>query len=384
MSGDLNWYTLHVGSYCTGKKQFLPMKIYGLKIYESDAGSPVKDFRPAVVDGVPVLVDAVGGGTLVPKTYDGGDSDNSSSAYRSRLADAGGAISCVDGSDEAYLQFPGTETGRLDTGYTLTANSCVEADFSIWNTYALNDNSPILMYQTAGTYLRFDAVGGGNNNYWWQYCDSYGSTIGSGDFKVSNERRQYIFDSASGWTTFKRRNAVLYNVEMTGTRTRSDGSGTLLVGYKYAPIRLYRLRISESGEEVRDYMPCVTNGIAGLYEKHTNAFIPLTGGKVSGRTATGEDEFVVKPQSTKITRHDVSQKLSCFSAAAKSYEWYVDGEKIAGEAGESLTINWTKTPPHVHTYSVVPVYEVFGEESRGKAAEATVEFVPIGSSLIFR
>ena len=76
------------------------------------------------------------------------------------------------------------------------------------------------------------------------------------------------------------------------------------------------------------------------------------------------------------------EQQTCFSVAAKSYNWYVDGEKIARETGESLTINWTKTLPHVHTYSVEPVYAVFGEETRGKAAEATVEFVPVGTSLI--
>jgi len=383
VSGDLSWYTLHIGSYCTGKKQFLPMKIYGLKIYEGDAVNPVKDFRPMVVDGVPVLVDAVGGGTITPQTYDGGDSNDSGSAYRRRIAEAGGAISCADGSDEAYLEFPGTETGRIDTGYTLTANSCVEADFSIWNTYALASISPILLYQTAGTYLRFDAVGGNNNNYWWQYCDSYDGTVGTGDTKVSNERRQYIFDSANGRTTFKRGDAVLYNAEMAGIRTRSDGTGTLQVGYKYSPIRLYGLKISESGTEVRDYVPCVTNGVAGLYEKYTKAFIPLSGGKVSGKASTGADEFVTRPQPTQI-EVDGAGTLSCFSAAAKSYEWYVDGEKIDGETGETLTINWVRQKPYVRTYSVVPVYEVFGESVRGKAAEATVEFKTNGMTVIIR
>jgi len=383
VSGDLSWYTLHIGSHCTGKKQFLPMKIYGLKIYEGDAGAPVKDFRPTVVDGVPVLVDVVGGETLVPKTYDGGESDNSSSEFRSRIAEAGGSIACADGSDEAYLEFPGTETGRLDTGYTLTANSCVEADFSIWNTYALASLSPILLYQTAGTYLYFSAVGGGNNNYWWQYCDSYGGTVGTGSTKVSNERRQYIFDSANGRTTFKRGDTVLYDAEMTGTRTRSDGTGTLLVGYKYSPMRLYGLKISESGTEVRDYVPCVTNGVAGLYEKYTKAFIPLSGGKVSGMTAAGADEFVTRPQPAQIEINGAGT-LSCFSAAAKSYDWYVDGEKIDGETGETLTIDWIRQKPHVRTYSVVPVYEVFGEAVRGKAADAVVEFKTNGMTVIVR
>ena len=388
VSGNLDWYTLHIGSYCTGKKQFLPMKIYGLKIYEGDSGSPVKDFRPTVIDGVPVLVDAVGGGTLVPKTYDGGSSDNSSSAYRSRIADAGGAISCGDGSDEAYLQFPGTETGRLDTGYTLTANSCVEADFSIWNTYALADNSPILMYQTANTYLRFDAVGGGNNNYWWQYCDSYGGTIGSGDLKVSNERRQYIFDSANGLTTFKRGGTVLYNVAMTGTRTASGGAGTLLVGYKYAPIRLYRLKISESGEEVRYYVPCVTNGVAGLYEKYTRTFIPLAGGKVSGKGSSGlSSEFETVPQPMKLAKNG-SGTLTCFVPSAQSYEWYEDGKLIEGETGDSLTLTWekekAKANKYTYTYSVKPVYTVFNEKVLGEAASAEVEFILLGTIIFIK
>ena len=236
--------------------------------------------------------------------------------------------------------------------------------------------------------MRLAAVGSSSyNDLWWQYSDGNKSTIES-YVKNSNERRQYIFDSYHSKTTFKCGENTLYDATMPETRSSTTGSGTLKLGYSNAYMRLYGLKISESGNEVRNYVPCVTNGVAGLYETHTKAFFPLTGGKVSGKGYRGqEDEFATRPQPTRIKVNDFGT-LSCFAPSAQSYEWYEDGHLIEGETGETLTLEWVrakaKMGTHIHTYSVVPVYDVFGEKARGKAADATVEYAPPGTVLIIK
>ena len=371
-----------IGNRGSDLGRYIPMRIYGLRLYENDV--PEKNYVPIVTNGVPGMIDLIGGSVLYPMTDNG-------SAQRSLVVEAGGNFPCTDGSDEAYLEFPGTGSG-IDTLYKVTPNSCIEADFSIWNTYKVADGNEKFVNQSSGTYVLLDAVGSSYNSIWWQYYDygSGGASSYDSGVSIANERRQYILDSHGGKLTIKRGDSVLKDITMSTTRTRTDGSSSdrLLIGKSNAHMRLYGFKIWEYVNNVktpmRDFVPCVTNGVAGLYDFCESKFYPLSGGKVSGATPKGQDEFLVEPQSTKITRHDVSKELTCFSAAAKSYEWYVDGEKIDGETGESLTVNWTKTIPHVRTYSVVPVYKVFGEETRGKATEATVEFVPIATALIIR
>ena len=274
----------------------------------------------------------------------------------------------------------------------VTPNSCIDADFSLWDTYVIANGNEELIYQASGTYVRFAAAT--DNNFWWRYYDypSSGSpsTIGS-SVNVSNERHQYKFDSYNGRVVFKTGDKVLYDVAMTDTRTRTDGSeSNLKIGYSNARMRLYGLKISESGTEVRNFVPCVTNGVAGLFEKYTKTFFPLTGGKVSGKTAEGDDEFVTEPHPARLMSSgtDSTATLTCFAPSAQSYEWYEDGVLIPGETSDSLTLNWdrTKAKPgnSVHRYSVKPVYTVFNEKVLGEQVSADVEYTPLGITIYIR
>ena len=136
-------------------------------------------------------------------------------------------------------------------------------------------------------------------------------------------------------------------------------------------------------------MPCVTNGVAGLYELHTKAFFPLVGGTVSGKGYKGQSgEFEIAPQSAKLMHTDGlnTATLTCLAAGAQSYEWYEDGVLMDGETSDSLTLNWDKAKAkmnsHTHTYSVKPVYTVFNETVKGNPVTTTVEYTPFGTVLI--
>ena len=356
--------------------RYLPVRIYGLRLYENDGIA--KNYVPIVTNGVPGMINTLDGTVLYPTTDNG-------NAYKSLVVKAGGEFDghTAASEKESYLEFPGTQS--MDLGYSLTPSSCLEADFSMWDTYKNGSSNQELIRQdngASGTFLRLAAVGSSTyNDLWWQYSDGNKSTIES-YVKNSNERRQYIFDSYHSKTTFKCGEKTLYDATMPETRSSTTGSGTLKLGFSNAYMRLYGLKISESGNEVRNYVPCVTNGVAGLYETYTKAFFPLAGGKVSGKGSNGLDgDFVVVPQPARVAI-DGSATLTCFAPSAQSYQWYMDGEKLDGETGDSLTVNWIRQKPHKRTFSVVPVYNVFGEEVNGKPAETTVEFECRGMMLI--
>ena len=150
------------------------------------------------------------------------------------------------------------------------------------------------------------------------------------------------------------------------------------------------LEEGDTGEVVRDFVPCLTNGVAGLYERYTKAFYPLTGGKVRGMGTKGVNEFVTEPQpATLVSAAGANTAtLACFVPSAQSYEWYEDDVLIPDETSDSLTLTWerakAKLGTHIHTYSVKPVYTVFNEKVVGEPVSATVEYTPLGSVICIR
>ena len=372
--------TLKIGARYD-KVRYLPIRVYGLKIYEN--GVLARNYVPVVKNGIPGLVDTKNGGVINPLTY----APSGDETKTNRIAVAGGDFDAHTTAveREAYLEFPATGSG-IDTGYSVGRNSCIEADFSLWSARGARQE---LIDQDPGTDSSYFTITSAQSSgifwIWFKFADGTGT---KNVIRTANDRRQYIADRHAGTLTIKSGDHVLVNEALEGENTRAGGGAkTVKLGRSNAAMRLYSFKIYEYVNDVktpvRDFVPCVTNGIAGLYDLCESKFYPLSGGKVSGKTAVGADEFVTRPQPTKI-EVDRTGVLSCFSAAAKSYEWYVDGEKIDGETGETLTIDWIRQKPHVRTYSVVPVYEVFGESVRGKAAEATVEFKTNGMTVIIR
>jgi type 1 fimbria pilin len=350
------------------------MKIYGLKIYESDV--LVKDYRPTVTNGVSGLVDVAN-----PE-----DSPRYAITYghsNPRLMfEAGGDIACTDGSDEAYLEFNGT---YIDTGCTVASNSCVEADLSfrevnngegqyvLWQEPAVNSGVVAYLYLSGETSQVF--------NYRFADCDNYsGYTTG---LRVSNERRQFTLDGPNYKMTIRRGNVVDYDLSLPsaqGYLTRVDGgSATMKIGNSKNHMRLYRFKVTTGGVPVRDFVPCCTNGVAGLYDLCGKRFYPLAGGKVSGAKSKGV-AFQIEPQpmTLKYSGARRTGTLTCLAAGAQSYEWYENGVLMPGETSDSLALEWSeakaRSANNTYTYSVKPVYTVFNERVVGDAATTTVEY----------
>ena len=194
ISGNLS-STLRIGARYDDIR-FLPIRIYGLKIYENDVLR--KNYVPVVTNGVPGLVDTEAGNFVKPKTL------VNSTITTNRLAVAGGDFDShtVASEREAYLEFPKTGSG-IDTGYSVGCNSCIEADFSLWSAGCsrqefINQNSG-----TDSSYVAFvNVLSSGQDTIWFKYADETGtdSVIGT-----TNDRRQFIADRHAGSLTIRKR-----------------------------------------------------------------------------------------------------------------------------------------------------------------------------------
>ena len=313
--------------------------------------------------------------------------------------DVGGNIVCTDGSDEAYLEFDGTNTRGhyVLTDYILTKDSRVDVDFSLWNTKPNSTSSPAQRIFDQSTANRSNCILARlyiNSAWGWSvmYGDNHASAPGGiVTVPIDNNRLKFTIDSYNSRLAVTNAGVEVYNQAITTSRTWETGVTNLWIGGSYggataaASMRLYSFRIYKKGVLDRNYVPCVRNGTAGLYETCGNKFLQVLGGKLSGATLKGE-AFQIAPQPAKLTSSSGrnTATLTCLAAGAQSYEWYEDGVLLSGETSDALTLNWTREEPHVRTYSVIPVYTVFNETVKGDPVTAEVEYAPKGITIIIR
>ena len=300
--------------------------------------------------------------------------------------DAGGDITDDDYEKEAYVEFPGVAGQGVNTGHIVTKDTCIEMDFSCWNTTSTSE--PFFFEQMGANGSVHARLFRRSSNYFSYRFEDLPSSNWTNVRALDNERYQFKFDAPKGCMTIQKNGEELYNESMPGSLTATTCSTNLWIGCNWSGLthnsfmRLYNFKITEAGEVVRNYVPCVRNGQAGLYDLVNNTFSAVAGGKVRGATLQGQ-AFQISPQPAKLTHKEGenSTTLTCLAAGAQSYEWYEDDVLMAGEESDTLTLDWTvaKAKSQTHTYSVKPVYTVFNEKVVGKAVTASVEYTPLGT-----
>ncbi|MBQ3289899.1 MAG: hypothetical protein IJH50_10850 [Kiritimatiellae bacterium] len=395
ITNDVTSYKLKIGASFTGKSRFLPMKVYGLKIFEAD--ELVKDYLPFYANGVAGLTNSLDAtDILTSRTYIG--SNLIPDGVRTNVVfEAGGNITDSDVEKEAYLEFDGVSSHAINTGLYMTKDTCVEVDFSLWSTTRNSGaGQDIFAYGSSSNsvYVRFGFEKTLQNFYYWFHdydvsAKALGSAVNS-RVPINHERLQFKLDGFNNKVMMTSNGNTLHDVDLyNAPRNLSDPNKRLWIGCSYsgttrpALMKLYSCRVSEAGVPVRDFVPCTHGGQAGLYDLVNGVFYPHTGGKVCGAKCRGV-EFQILPQPMRIAQSDGAGTLTCLAAGARSYEWYVDGQKIDNETSDSLTVEWTRKKPYTRIYSVVPVYAVFNETVRGEPASATVEMIPFGAIITIK
>ena len=244
-------------------------RIYGVKIYESDV--LVRDFVPCLKDGVACFKDVVNGGFIIGENASaftaGGDAQT--------FADDG-YVSTVANADASggMLYF--------DTGYLVSRNTAVALDCAL----AVNYSGSRLwhLFDSSGTRFGFNYNGSQGLRYNAFGASSYATTFSTAFPAPTDDkdvRRSFFIDNfngvaavvTSGFTnqtaTFTTSSAG-QNAKTMKLATAHDATAS---GNNWTPLKIYGCKIWESGTLVRDFVPYVDNGSAGLRDKLTGTFI---------------------------------------------------------------------------------------------------------------
>ena len=237
------------------------LRIYGAKFYKGD--TLVKDFVPCVKGGVAGFRDTIGG------TFH-------SAEFNVSGLTAGGDVETIP--DDGFIELAGNDQTKangemgghfIDTGYTPGPNTRIEFD------YALAENR-----SGSGDWYLLQAGNSTETVALYQNANALGACLGTAMWKgvglpsqanAELVRRTAVLDSqnkavtmlTAGYANYANTNGVFAAFSANAATTIKLGA-TANTGGGYTPLRIYGLKIYESGSLVREYVPYVKNGAPGL------------------------------------------------------------------------------------------------------------------------
>ena len=374
--------SVKIASHFRGNDNFVPMKIYGCKIYEE--GALVRDFRPCAIGP------AQDGSSFV------GLRDAITGAFATYpAATAANRLSC--GGDDFPAAAPYVETLHsssryIDTGYSVTDNTKVALDYAPAETKASGDTW--YFFGGAGA-KRFVALlqdkGFGFSNDSWSHLNLGMTTEGMNTFV----RRTIILDNPAAMGVVETAGVTNLSRTVDSAAGKDYGSKTLKLSTlgdandHFASIRIYGCKIweRENGGYVlkRDYVPAVENNVAGLRDAtgSDTTFRVCASTAASPLTYGGVFTPVVAPTAAKVT-HGNTVTLTATSPGATSYRWFRNGEEIPGATSSSLDVLWRRGG-ETDTYAARSVYAVDAATiESGESESVAVENVTPGLILIVR
>jgi hypothetical protein len=183
---------------------------------------------------------------------------------------------------------------------------------------------------------------------------------------------------------------AIYTIDK-GTRTGSNRATHYLpifATHDFAaasrmPMRLYSFKIYEDDVLVRDYVPAVKNGVAGLQDQLPGGLFlaPPTGTFTYG----GAFPASVTQSSTKVGHHGpVTLTASASEYGAMSYRWLKNGEPVEGGTNGTLTVAWSKGES-TDVYQAIACYVIDGYVAESKvSAELAVRNLPTGAVILIK
>ena len=252
-------------------------------------------------------------------------------------------------AEDAYIESDGTQA--IDTRYKLKSTTRIEIDFQFTSVYG--QNSVFGNYTGNDLGVRFYVGGATDTPANWSFVYGYKSASEDpGWYNIvhcDTERHTAMIDFAGKTAEFDDRMGTL---DASVIRDDVESSLTLSVfGQKYSngtislipKMKLYSFRIYESGTPVLDYVPCLRDGVAGLYDKVGKTFVANykpaeTGFSYGGdiMTISDTDAYIESNGKTLVnllerfgpnTRYEVDFKLN--SASGTQY--------IAGSGDDPVT-----------------------------------------------
>jgi hypothetical protein len=251
-------------------------KIYRVKFWTD--GELVHDYLPCVQGGVAGFKDLVDGEFVTS----GG-------------LTSGGEITTEDG--DAYIE---STNGNcyIDTGYYFGPKTRIDADF------AFIDTAVQQFVFEVGTEVVGRFYINGSTNYAWSCNDNAGNWTSTGVPLAAYVRRSGTIDarnktvafSTAGFTNYT---ATISSCANTCTKALIMFANVYRSG-NYAKMRLYGFKIYEDGVLVRDYVPHVIDGVAGVKDAVGGSFTASGSGNAFswGGNIQGEQDAYLEADGT--------------------------------------------------------------------------------------
>ena len=191
---------------------------------------------------------------------------------------AGASVASLAGEDP-YVEFTGTQC--VDTGYHLTGDTAVVADFQMTDTDTLQQ-----LVWSAGPEMWSRLYVNSNKEWSWSCMNRKGEHAATSDnvasgIKVDGDRVLATVDGFSNRMKLEKGGQLWYEYKgaWTSLPHSETNTATLKLGCRfaeerfYAKMKLYAFKIYEAGELVRDYVPATCEGIVGLYDRKNGGFV---------------------------------------------------------------------------------------------------------------
>ena len=332
----LSLFGRYANAYATKFEACAKERIYGVKIYEQDV--LVHDFVPCLKDGVACFKDLVVGGFIVGENVAAFTAGGDAPTY----VDDGyvsTATNAVDGKLYIDTGYKVTDRTAVALDYAFTVNGNDNAYPGYWSLFECSGGVRFRIDFNKYTGLRYTA--GGNDSV----------TTLSGAFDAPNDdrdvRRTVFLDNLnasvgvvmSGYTNQTATFTVNTASQPNGTTLKLASSAWGNDGH--AAIKIYGCKIWEDGVLVRDFVPYVENGIPGMRDKLTGAFIEgkdYSGGGnllAYGGTITGERDAYIQSAGTaaistghKMNGYSRVEVDFALSEASDYTQWRVFGTDV--------------------------------------------------------
>jgi hypothetical protein len=366
--------SLKLASPSTGASGYSPLKIYGLKIYES--GTLMRNYVPYVKDGVAGLRDTVSGGFIMAS---------------GKVAFTAGGDIASNGRSDAYLESDATQ--GINTGYLMKGSqSRIEADFAFTdcttNSTGTTGYQQRVFGQDSGGGLLYALYINGSGNFMYGFGNTFINNHGPGT-AADTKRHTAVIDGYHNHLYWITDGVTNKTYDISGDAHGNDSTWPMGIfatpnnqaataWRNPAKMKLYSLRIYESDTLVHEYLPYSDNGVPCLYDtvdkvvkkdaRNGNAFV------LGGMGVEGAEKWLkALPATTTVSKEASPVTLTAATSGAIRYEWTKNGDVLDGETGESITAMWRKgdyATPDIYTCTAI--YDVYGAEKRGAPVSCAV------------
>ena len=334
-TSPLGIFTLNV-SGTLSKSYACAARIYSFRIYDKNDALRL-DFVPCTVNGDPAMYDRVSGNYLT----NGGTGSFSTGATMATplyvIASSATASTADYGEPDAYLDYvEGTGTQMVNTEFLLASNSVIVAEYAYPDPIVGHANYLFGVYRSGMTAGYFYSNGGSFPLRFQKATGTSGaSTTEAGINATPNSRQIVAMRLATGATStiVSQSGETLYSGVLTGTISQNATAPLVLLGLNnqgnldsgYAcSAKIYSFKIYDGdGKIARHFLPCIKNGVAGLYDKVSGRFFrsATATALVAGPTLPRPAELVEWVQS---------------DGADGDRQLFIDTE-IVGKAGTGMT-----------------------------------------------